>query len=450
MTSRTYTTFATCLLALSIQANVSAKTQVIEINAALETRSHFADSQGNFTDVDDPAIWIHPTKKKHSIVITALKKGGLDVYDLNGKLVQHIVAAKPPKCYTSAPCENNGGRLNNVEVVYNFKINNVPTDIVVASDRGLDTLAIFAVETDNKGKTSLKEITADGVPLIFASNQAEINEGQTAYGLATVTTDKTMAFVTQNSTTSVAQLELFADSQGKVNYRSMTKINFPSAFALPSGGFWTPCSDDDGELPHFEGLVTDPQNDTLFLAQEDVGIWKTSLSKPNDVAKWKLFAKVKKYGVPYTRTWNPEEEEYTCTLDYKNDPGYGSESLRADAEGLTLYDGGDGKGYLLASSQGNNTIAVYERENDNQYINSFTVADGLVDGVNETDGMMVVNANLGGKFDQGLLVMQDGINLSASNDDDMSRENSNFKYVAWRDIAKELGLKVNTKDLSRK
>lgn len=358
--------------------------------------------------------------------------------------------APAPACADAqAECDNKGGRFNNADIIYDFKLNGKNTDIVVVSDRGLDKLAIFSIVSDAKG-TRLVDMTAANSPLIFASNQDEINEGLTAYGLAAVKTDKSMAFVSQNSTTAIEQLELFDDGKGKINYRSMAKMNFPSMFTLPNGKVWTPCADDDGEYPHFEGMVADTDHGFLYLAQEDVGIWKADLNKPANSQAWRLFAKVKKYGVPFTRIWDAGEEEYICKLDFTKDPGYGSDNLLADAEGLTIYDGGKGKGYLLASSQGNNTVAVYDREGDNQFVNSFTVADGEIDGVNETDGMMVVNVNLGGRFDQGMLVMQDGKNASPAPSADNERENSNFKYVAWRDIASKLNLPVNTKDMTRK
>ena len=42
-------------------------------------------------------------------------------------------------------------------------------------------------------------------------------------------------------------------------------------------------------------------------------------------------------------------------------------------------------------------------------------------------------ANLGPKFPQGLLVVQDGRNLAP-------RERQNYKFVSWKDVAESLGL----------
>ena len=88
-------------------------------------------------------------------------------------------------------------------------------------------------------------------------------------------------------------------------------------------------------------------------------------------------------------------------------------------------------------------FVTYETES----IKSFTVADGNIDGVKETDGMMVVNADLGKGFSQGVLIMQDGDNQAKSTQGvkaNQQRESTNFKYVPWAGIAKALNLPVNT------
>ena len=61
-------------------------------------------------------------------------------------------------------------------------------------------------------------------------------------------------------------------------------------------------------------------------------------------------------------------------------------NISADVEGSTIYYGEDGNGYLLASSQGDNTFAVYDRAGSNSYLGNFTIAD-----VEESDGIDVIN-----------------------------------------------------------
>lgn len=420
--------------------------KIIEIAPTLETPSHYSDEKGNFTDVDDPAIWVNSADKSKSLVVTTLKKGGIDVYNLQGELIQFIEPADAPPCKDKTKlCKNKAGRLNNVDVIYDFSLNGKNVDIAVVSDRGLDKLAIYVINSELD--LPLQDVTAKTAPLIFTKNQKEINQGKTAYGLATAKTDKAMVFVSQNSETRVAQLALFDSGNGRVSYKNIDNLDFPDNFTLPDKALWTPCADDDDENPHLEGIVVDVENDTVFLAQEDVGVWKVKLSDASNRKFWQLIAKVKTFGTPYSRVWDPKEEEYICTLKSTQDRGFGNQHLVADVEGITIYDGGNGKGYLLVSSQGNNSVALFNREAPYQYINSFTVGDGEIDGVNETDGMMVVNANLNEVFSQGVLVMQDGDNQPAKeNASQLSegRESTNFKYVSWRTVAQALDLPVNT------
>jgi len=450
MKSITLIPMALTLIATSTMSAAQTNEQITTVIPTLETRSHYSDAKGNFTDVDDPAIWVHPTDKSKSLVVTSLKKGGIDVYNLQGELLQFITPAPAPSCKSSVTeCQNKAGRLNNAEIIYDFSLNGKNVDLAVFSDRGLDKLAIYTI--DINADKLLTYVTAQTAPLIFTKNQQEINNGNTAYGLATAQTDKTMAFVSQNGETRVTQLEIFDNGNGTVTYKNIANLDFPEKFTLPDNSLWTPCSDDDGEHPHLEGMVADVENNALFLAQEDVGIWKVTLSDAANSQQWQLISMVNSYGVPYSRTWSDAEDEYICKLDTSKDKDYGNDHLVADAEGLTLYDGGEGRGYLLASSQGDNTIAIYNRTAPYEYINSFTVGDGDVDGVDETDGMMVVNANLGKEFSQGVLIMQDGDNkppktspAQTSSHSDEQRESTNFKYVSWGDVAKALSLPVNT------
>jgi 3-phytase len=95
----------------------------------------------------------------------------------------------------------------------------------------------------------------------------------------------------------------------------------------------------------------------------------------------------------------------------------------------------------VLSNQGADNYAVYRREGDNAFVGIFhIVADAGrgIDGVSETDGLDVTSAPLGARFPEGLLVVQDGRNLSP-------RERQNFKYVSWREIAGALGLSERPK-----
>jgi 3-phytase len=104
--------------------------------------------------------------------------------------------------------------------------------------------------------------------------------------------------------------------------------------------------------------------------------------------------------------------------------------IEYDLEGLTIYYGEKGKGYLIASVQGNSTYAIFDRGGNNKYLGSFSIDAGAIDGVEETDGLDVCSLPLGANYPHGILVVQDGLNY-----DDMSLSAQNFKIVPWDRIA---------------
>jgi myo-inositol-hexaphosphate 3-phosphohydrolase len=118
--------------------------------------------------------------------------------------------------------------------------------------------------------------------------------------------------------------------------------------------------------------------------------------------------------------------------------------LKPDIEGLSIYDTGNGSGYILASSQGDSSYAVFDREGDNPYLGSFVIGDnGPIDQANESDGLDVVNANLGTKYPSGLLVVQDGANEPQAvfqDEEELENKSTNFKFVSWESVEQALGL----------
>ncbi|HEY9372601.1 phytase, partial [Streptomyces sp.] len=136
----------------------------------------------------------------------------------------------------------------------------------------------------------------------------------------------------------------------------------------------------------------------------------------------------REFGIPVV--YDEETEECTAGAD----PGFGGKRLAADVEGLTLLTERDGDGYLMASSQGDNTFALYDRElaDDNEYEGGFRVAaaTGTLDGSEECDGAAVLNAPLGRKYPHGLLVVQDGHDAPGDGD----RPATDFKFVDLGDV----------------
>jgi 3-phytase len=150
-----------------------------------------------------------------------------------------------------------------------------------------------------------------------------------------------------------------------------------------------------------EGCVADDELGFLYVGEENKAIWKYNAS--------------------------PDANDDRVMIDDTS-----SQYIEADIEGLALYYANDGKGYLIASSQGNNTFLVYQRENDHKYLGSFEIVDGDIDGVAETDGIEVCSFPLGAHFPHGVFIAQDGFNKDG--DENL---NQNFKLVPWETIADE-------------
>src|SRR5881296_358753 len=104
----------------------------------------------------------------------------------------------------------------------------------------------------------------------------------------------------------------------------------------------------------------------------------------------------------------------------------GENGLTADVEGLTIYYATRGRGYLIASSQGDNTFKVYERGGENRFVVTIDSKAGRVDDVSDTDGIAVTNSPTSREFAKGVFIVQDGTNAGG---------NQNFKLYAWEDIA---------------
>jgi len=309
---------------------------------------------------DDPVIWADPNNPANSLIIGTDKKAGLNLYDMQGRVIQHLP----------------DGKMNNVDLREGFVLGGQPVVLVTASDRTNKAVAIYRLDTEARRLINI----ADGVQ---PTGQGD-PYGQCMYRSAR--TGKTYVFI-NDSNGEKRQWELVDAGNSKVRAVRVRDFAFSS---------------------QVEGCVADDASGLLFVAEEDVGLWRLS-AEPDGGSAMTMVARI---------TENP--------------------ALKDDMEGVGLYDLGDGRGYLVASSQGNDSYAVFRREGDQAYLGSFiVVADGQrgIDGVSETDGLDVTSRNLGPGFEHGAMVAQDGRNV-------LPGENQNFKYVPWKSIADALGLEV--------
>ncbi|WP_086665820.1 phytase [Lentzea kentuckyensis] len=314
-------------------------------------------------DADDPAIWVNPRDTERSVVLGTLKEGGLAAFDLNGRTIGVYPAPRPP-----TP-DAKPGRFNNVDVVGN---------LAFVSDRGRDRVRVFQV--DERGA---KDVTNPATKPVFSKTEQEVEGQHNVYGLAAGHINGRDVVVTsRRNETSIAFLQVTKDRT--YDTRKVSTLDLPSTFTLPNGKQWTVCGE-PGEGPQVEGMVIDERTNTLYAAQEDVGIWRIPL-RANGFGKPQLVDEVRSWGAP--QKYNPETEE--CEQDGP-DPGFGGQWLEADAEGLTIADD-----VLIASSQGDSRFVAY-RKADMTPLRDFRIKD-----VEHSDGADIVLGKLN------LLVVHDG------------------------------------------
>ena len=142
-----------------------------------------------------------------------------------------------------------------------------------------------------------------------------------------------------------------------------------------------------------EGCVVDARTNSLFVGEEREGIWRFD-SRADAPAGGRLVAQVDR------------------------------KQLTADVEGLTIAPDGANGGFLIASSQGDNSFAIY-RLPDMAPAGRFRIVGDELGGVEDTDGIAVALGDFGPDYPGGLFVAQDGENPPRG---------QNFKLVPWARI----------------
>lgn len=153
-----------------------------------------------------------------------------------------------------------------------------------------------------------------------------------------------------------------------------------------------------------EGMVADDELAKLYVGEEDRGVF-----------------------------------EFDAEPDASNEGTYilltgeDNNAIKYDVEGLTLVYGENKSGYLIVSSQGNNTYAVFERSGNHKYLGSFNIVDGELDGTQDTDGIDVSTESFGTIYPNGFFIVQDGFNTENG-----KALPQNFKMVDWKSISENM------------
>ena len=103
---------------------------------------------------------------------------------------------------------------------------------------------------------------------------------------------------------------------------------------------------------------------------------------------------------------------------------FGTEGFKEDHEGISIYDGGDGKGYILVSDQQANAFHIFPREGSGEDPNLHELIKIVYVSTNESDGSEITSIALNQTFKKGLFVAMS--------------DNKTFQYYRVEDILSDL------------
>jgi len=292
---------------------------------------------------DDPAIWLNTANPAASLVVGTDKKGGLYVYDLKGAQ-KHFIPAPG---------------LNNVDLI------DLPDGrvLVAASDRSdLTKVQLFLALLD----------TATGT--LAPAGKIVVGPGE-GYGICMIKP---------------------AGAEGIIAYSAPKGGTIYKTTITQAGGAFTGTTTTLAQIPtQTEGCIADPRTGSLYIGEEDAGIWAIDTATG--------------------------AKRMVAPIDNK--------MLVADVEGLAIAPEGKDGGYLVASSQGDNAYAVFRLPGMTP-VGRFRIAAGTLGSTEETDGIELDNRAFGPDFPGGLFIAQDGMNAPSA---------QNFKYARWDEVLAALG-----------
>ena len=340
MRSRTLLALAVLLCGLPALAQ-----QALQVQPTVETLPVITSGAA----IQGGALWVHPTDPGNSLLLVPDNVNGLFLYRLDG--TQRAQVAQ-------------GGALG-VDVQENVRVGGITQQLVVVASGTLQSLVAYIVNptTLELQSAGLANITTQG----FTPNSVALY----------VSPSSGRVFAFAGSTTgTVWQFEFTGPTDGGTASNLVRTLNVGGAVA---------------------GLVVDDAQSTLYVVQQNTGIWQ--------------------YGA------EPNAGDARTSVDAVTGGG-----LAQPLGGVALYAPPGGRGYLLAVSGGTNEVRVYDRApTAHTFRGRFTlVTNGNIDAVENPRHLVVSNRALGTRFPLGLVAVQDGLNTGA---------NENFKLVPWTAIS---------------
>ena len=332
----------------SLAACATAPPPIVEgqkfVMASLETDP--AGARGDAAD--DPAFWRHPVSAEQSLILGTNKQEGLVVYALDGSETQRLPI----------------GRINNVDI---RQSPDRGYDVAVASNDQVNVISMFFVDRANGAVTHQGDI---------ATNMIE------PYGICQGRQDG-QDYVAVTYKDGTVQIWAIAVSPEALGGELLNTLKFET---------------------QLEGCVFDETNDTLFIGEENHGLWA--------VPSW-----------------------LENTQPVQVDTIGSGTGLVGDVEGVSIWRGANGEGWVVASAQEEDRYVVYDRKAPYAHRGSFSIIENPalgIDAVTHTDGLDIYSAALPG-YPRGILMVQDDGNPRSGQD-------QNFKIVSWADVETALGL----------
>jgi len=263
--------------------------------------------------------------------------------------------------------------VNNVDLRCGFRLGGDLVDIVAANLRTAGKLAVFKLNPDYTGSDIL-------IPLAGKdSSNNDLQKNSYAFALYKRPSDGSMYVFERPKKRGILRQYLLEDD------------------GTGSGIKVTPVRDLSYQGGTAEGTVADDELGFVYIAEEEKGIHKYHADPDKSNAALALFAT--------------------------------GDGITLDREGLALFKGADGNGYLILSSQGDAgrkipaQLKIYERQGNNRFVKTVNLQDhrGRGDQM-ETDGVDAAAASLPPGFPHGFVIAHDS-------------RHSAFQIYRWEDIA---------------
>ncbi|EPS45997.1 hypothetical protein H072_43 [Dactylellina haptotyla CBS 200.50] len=316
--------------------------------ATLAVPAHYETEESGGADGDDPAIWIHPTDRTKSRIITTVKSevgSGLGVYDLTGKRTGGVT----------------GGEPNNVDILYGVNIGGRKVDLTVAACRADNTICMYEITPAG----DLIEI-AGGVQQL-PKEVEDLEDGYDVYGSCVYHSPKTGAYHIFINSKSSLYLQFELTVQNGVLSTKLVRHFYA------------------GNKGQVEGCVVDDPNSALILGEEPYGLWSYP-AEPDATAVGTLIDNTVIDGGKL----HADVEGVTLVYGKTKKDGYIIVSCQGYSE-YNIYKRTAPYDYVMSFTIPNNN-------------------EKSVDRVTNTDGVTAVGANLGKEWPYGMVVVHDDVN----------------------------------------